>query len=226
MRSILTSLCIGALLTAAANGAIIGQLGVLDSSANGGVNPVTGAAWAAGDTYHLAFVTGGTRDATDPDIATYHAFVKQAAIDAGIGDATITWYCIGQSYNDPDRNTNAPPMTTSLGIILADGVTKLADDGNDLANGPDHTFSITETGGTYTGSVATGSSRKFGDPTQPKVEHGSANETSSKWWQVYNGNQTSQWHFYAISEELTVIPEPATLALLGLGGLMMLRRRH
>jgi len=44
------------------------------SSAQAGIvlvsdNPFTGAAWAIDDTYRLAFVTSGTRDATDADIA-------------------------------------------------------------------------------------------------------------------------------------------------------------
>ncbi|MGB1130239.1 MAG: sialate O-acetylesterase, partial [Haloferula sp.] len=59
--------------TAAALGSA-GQLGVLDlSTTNGGINPVTGQPWAVGDTYRIAFVTDGTRDATSPDIADYDA---------------------------------------------------------------------------------------------------------------------------------------------------------
>jgi VCBS repeat-containing protein len=182
---------------------LAGQLGVLDLTANGGINPETGVAWQVGDTYHLAFVTEGTRDATDPDIATYHAFVQAAAEAQGLGGAT--WYNIGQSYNDPVRNDNAPPMSTASGIFLMDGSTILADDGGaDLANGPDVNFNITETGGTYNGNVATGSSRKFGDPTQSRIEHGNSQRTNGQWWQVFNGQQASQWHFYAISEALTI----------------------
>jgi hypothetical protein len=60
--------------------------------------------------------------------------VRPADDAAGLGGAT--WYCIGQSCNDPVRNTNAPAMTSTLGIFLADGYTKLADNGADLADGP------------------------------------------------------------------------------------------
>ncbi|MFK7910926.1 MAG: Ig-like domain-containing protein, partial [Akkermansiaceae bacterium] len=184
-------------------GILAGELGILDpTSANGGINPATGVPWAEGDRYHLAFVTSGTRNATSGDIADYHAFVQAAAAAAGMGGAT--WYCVGQSYNDPSRDVNAPPMTTSTSIILADGVTKLADDGPDLANGPDHPFSITELGTSYLGFVATGSGRKFGTPDEPKIEVGNS---AANWWQAFNSPKTNQWHFYAISEELKIVRE-------------------
>jgi len=36
---------------------------------------------------------------------------------------------------------------------------------------------------------------------------------------------TATYRLYAISDELTITPEPGSLALIGLGGLLMLRRR-
>lgn len=52
------------------------------------------------------------------------------------------------------------------------------------------------------------------------------------WWRVYNGAQTSQWHFYAMSGDLIVgggsnTPEPASIALaMGGLGLLSFRRRR
>ncbi len=197
-------------LGTSANAVLIGELGVLDPGvANGGTNPQTSAPWAVGDQYHLAFVTNGTRDATDPDIATYHGFVQAQAAAVSMGGTT--WYSILQTWNDPVRDTNAPPMTTSSGIFLVNS-TKLADNGGDLANGPDVWFDVTEIGTQYVGRVATGSSRKPGDPTpgQTKIEHGSSDRTSGQWWQVYNGQQADQWHFYAISDPLSIVDAPYT----------------
>jgi len=191
---------------------IKGQLGRWKPWVNGGINPATGLAWAIGDTYHLAFVSSGTRDATDPDIATYNTFVNAAADAAGMGDAT--WNCIAATWNDTSRDANAPQMTTSLCIILADGATKLADDGADLSNGPDHYFNITEIEGEYNGNVATGGGRLPGDPNQSKIEHGNSTRTDAAWWRVYNGSQTSQWHWYAISEELTLMSDAAAGTLI------------
>jgi len=190
-------------------GPLVGQLGILDLTANGGINPATGLAWAEGDTYHLAFVTSGTRNATDPDIATYHAFVQAAADAAGLGG--VTWYCIAQTWNHPTRNTNAPPMSSSASVFLADGATKLADSGAALAGGTlAHPFSITEIETTWSGAVATGSNRMPGDPNQDKIEHGVSWAADGRWWQQFNGAQTNQWRWYAISEPLTVIASVAT----------------
>ena len=90
-----------------------------------------------------------------------------------------TWYAVVACWNDaenPDynaaRNANAPTMTTSYGIFLPNGA-KLADDGADLANGPDIFFNVTETLGVYDGNVGTGAGRMCGDPDQTKIEHGS-----------------------------------------------------
>ena len=68
-----------ALTAPSANAVIIGELGVLDSSANGGINPKTGVAWAPGDTYRLSFHTSLKRDATSTDINDYNAFVQSVA---------------------------------------------------------------------------------------------------------------------------------------------------
>jgi len=46
------------------------------------------------------------------------------------------------------------------------------------------------------------------------------------WYAYWRGPQTDEHPLYAMSEELNVIPEPATLALLGLGGLATLIHRR
>ena len=224
--STFVAVAIAGICLTAQSATVVGQLGVLDDTANSGINPATGAAWQVGDTYHLAFVTSGTRDATSPDIADYHSFVTTQAASAGLGG--VIWYNIGQSYNNPSRNTNAPPMTTTDGIFLVDG-TKLADNGSDLADGPDVFFNLTEDGvTTFTGSIATGAGRTFGDPGETKIEDGNSGRTDGAWWRVYNGSMTSQWHFYAISEALTMqaVPEPSTAILAGLGLMGLISRRR
>ena len=57
------------------------------------------------------------------------------------------------------------------------------------------------------GTVASGSPQAASSaiPAQSKIEHGNTDRTDGAWWQVYNGNQTSQWHFYALSDPLTVV---------------------
>ena len=69
--------------------AFVCQLGVLDLTANGGLNPKTGAPWAAGDQYRLAFVSSTTKDALSTDYKSYNAHVQAAADAAGLG--SVEW---------------------------------------------------------------------------------------------------------------------------------------
>jgi hypothetical protein len=50
------------------------QLGVLNLTANGGINPNTGAAWKVGDKYRIAFHTNGTTVTTSNDPEYYNDF--------------------------------------------------------------------------------------------------------------------------------------------------------
>ncbi len=96
-----------ALAATSANAAVIGQLGILEDTANGGINPKTGVAWAAGDTYRLFFVSSGTlADGNlSNDISDYDTLVQGAANAAGLGGAN--WYCVGESVNDGNVGNSA-----------------------------------------------------------------------------------------------------------------------
>lgn len=197
---------------------IKGQLGIWTPWANGGINPETGQPWAVGDKYHVGFISSGTRDATSPDRADYDAFV-QAAADA-VGWDSATWYAVVACYNDPEypnhtaaRDNNVPTMTSSYAILRPDGE-KLADNGADLADGPDIFYNVTETGGEYNGGVGTGGGRMMGDPGETNIERGDSTRTNGTWWRVYNGSQTSQWHIYALSDELTLESDAPTGTLI------------
>jgi hypothetical protein len=86
-------------IMAPAHAQLVSQLGILDLDANGGINPTTGVAWQVGDTYRLAFVTEGTTLATSTDIATYNAFVQNAADNSStFGNlGSVTWKAIGST---------------------------------------------------------------------------------------------------------------------------------
>jgi hypothetical protein len=179
-------------------------IGILQDTANGGINPVTGNPWQVGDQYRLAFVTSGTRNATSPDIADYDAFVQSAAAAAGMGAAT--WRCVGQSINNPDAKENtATGSEDGVATFLVDGNTKIADDYMDFwgrRRSLDHPWNRTENQTIYEGNVATGSDVLFGEST---VSNGSSFQSEGSWWQVYQGSAVQQWHFYAISDPLTVV---------------------
>ncbi len=81
--------------------ALASQLGILDLTANGGINPNTGEAWKAADRYHLAYVTTGTRNAESTDIADYNAFVQGDATGEGlavdINGVPVSWFALGST---------------------------------------------------------------------------------------------------------------------------------
>ena len=86
-----------AFTTTSSNAALIGQLGVLDLTANGGINPATSSPWQLGDQYRFAFVTSTTRNATSTVIADYNTFVQNAANASSLGLSGATWKVIGST---------------------------------------------------------------------------------------------------------------------------------
>ena len=120
------SICLCPFVNPARAGTIC-EIGILQDTANGGINPVTGNPWQVGDQYRLAFVTGRTSNATSPDISDYDAFVQSAATAAGMGAAT--WRCVGQSVNNPDARENTGTGTAdSVATLIVDGNNQIADD--------------------------------------------------------------------------------------------------
>lgn len=74
-------------------GPLVGQLGILDLTANGGINPNTGLPWQAGDRYRLAFHTRDGITAVSNDPAAYNSFVTaQAHLNPDL--AGTTWFAL------------------------------------------------------------------------------------------------------------------------------------
>jgi len=108
-------------------------MGILTAATLSGNNPATGARWAAGDTYRLAFVTSGARDATSNNIADYNAFVQAAADAAGFSGAR--WKVIGSTKTVDARDntsTNTSVDGTGVATFLMDGITKVSDNNADM----------------------------------------------------------------------------------------------
>ena len=139
---------------------LAGELGILDVTANGGINPATGKAWKAGDRYRLVFVTAANTQAVSDDLGTYDAFLQRLAGAAGIGG---TWKVIGSSSTvDARDHTSTNPDIDGAGepVFLIDGVTRIADGYKDMWDGSLHApINRDEQGNTdLTGRVFTGSS--------------------------------------------------------------------
>lgn len=206
------------------------QLGILDlAAANGGINPVTNAAWAAGDQYRLVFVTSAARDALSGDVADYNAFVQNVAVSGGLG--AVTWNAIastnadwgGTATVDARDNTSTNPATDGSGvaIFLIDGTTKIADDYVDLWDGTiDNRIDRTESngayvapagspfagfGGVWTGTDAFGANRGRAALGGDSADLGLTIAVNSQWTRRSEvGDNDLPLGMYALSEPLTV----------------------
>jgi len=230
---------------AAQAGPIQGQLGILTSETLAGNNPATGEPWKVGDCYRFAFHSSQFTTAESPDIETYNAWVQSLA-DASplpIGaDDGVTWKVIGSTAEvDARDNTSTNPEVDGVGcaIYLLDGSTLVASNNADLWDGEiQNPIGITELGtaflhwpftGTYKdGTKAAGQYGTFeplGGTSQ--IHQGQAAVTTNWIWRVWTADPpATQLPLYAMSEPLTVVPEPATIGLLALGGLALVRRRR
>lgn len=225
------------------NAALTAQLGILDLTANGGINPATSTAWKAGDTYRLVFVSSAFIPAvSSTDISTYNTFIQGLANAAGLG--SVSWNAIASTASDDARDNTGtnPTVSTGEAIFKMNGTTAIANNYADLwngtiasginldENGAAHrtdtawgafgaTFTGTNTDGTGTSTLQLGSG---GNSTI-----GLATEVTGHWINRANNNiSQGDYLMYGMSDVLTVIPEPSTALLGGLGLLALLRRRR
>jgi len=215
-------------LAGSAQASLMGQLGLLDLTkdygSGAGVNPATGNPWALGDPYHLIYVTSAMRDATSTDIADYNAFVQADASAAGMGTSVgVSWYVMGSTAT-VDAKDNAVITGPVFGIYDSKYV---AQDAADLWNlvFPSSNPVLTLTGSAknvHFGTLAGGTEHlPLGNSTVRREWSGWQN-WSSAWGSWAN---TTQAEVVGISQQLQIVPEPATLALMGLGGLGLILGR-
>ncbi|NNM30642.1 MAG: hypothetical protein HKO57_14065, partial [Akkermansiaceae bacterium] len=129
---------------------LVGELGVLDFTANGGINPNTGAEWAPGDQYRLAFHTDGTIDATSSDPAFYDAFATAQAAAAGLGGSwtAMVWVNTDESLPQGSSPVSSPVVRSGtddqtggagvggagVPVYAMDGATCIARNNADIYN--------------------------------------------------------------------------------------------
>jgi hypothetical protein len=215
------------LAVSAAAGPFKGELGILDLTANGGINPATGNPWAPGDQYRFVFITSGTTTATSADISTYNTWVQgladaSTAYDIGSADGA-TWKVIGSTNAvDAIDNTSTNWTVEDPGdpIFLLDGITVVANDYQDLWDGEvQHIINLTEQGNMLTGWPFTGtykdgtkssghssSGAALGGPGE--VGQGRSDVTTEWIWRQWTtATASEQTNMYAMSVPLTIVTE-------------------
>jgi hypothetical protein len=181
-----------------------------------------------GDQYRLAFVTSTTRNATSTNIADYNAFVD------GVAELIPQLAALGQDWKaiastsaiNARTNTSTDPTpagSTGVPIFLLND-TKLADDYDDLWDGTiDVVFNVTESGSAvaasfaWTGSLDDGQGSVTLELGTLRPRRGSTSVTSFAWIEGAAASNAAANRLYAISDVLTVVPEPSTTALLATG---------
>ncbi len=206
-----------------------------------------------GSQYQLVFVTSGSTTATSTNMDDYNSFVTQQAALSSSLPAGVTWTAIGstQTVHAMDNAVtyaNVPIYNTGGQLVASDSASLWSgaidspiiynQDGL-LAPAAQPVWTGSSSDGTPLGPLG-----EFyllpappylpGSYTSPTV--GVTSETSWQW--VSSGyfygplaNVSAEtFPLYAISSPITVVPEPATLvllgsAVLGLAGVLHLRRR-
>jgi hypothetical protein len=220
MKLIMIAGVVGLLSGTASQAAPKCQLGILDLTANGGINPATNAAWAIGNKYRFAFVTRATTQATSTSIATYNAFVTGVAYSSTLNLGGATWKVIGSTATlDARDNTSTNPSVNGTGeaIFLVNGTTRIANNYADLWDSAiNHTLDLDEMGvlfatNPFTGSFANGTKdtgNVLGNITN--LTYGSTTDTSAYWMRIYNDAPTSLHPVYALSDPLTIVDSADT----------------
>ena len=266
------------------NAALTSQFGILDLTANGGINPNTGVAWAAGDGYRLAFHTLGTITATSNDPAVYDDFAtaqaqQNPALATSSGWTAMVWVNLDGSTTQDLSPVSSPTVRSGTSddtdgaaqggagvpVFAMNGTTAIARNNADIYNSWSNPFEsgvgVTQADGTgnntqrlsgvfyspfldqngnqtvnpdaihgktnWTGGFGT-SVNPLGDTTdEVRASNGNANANNSgRVWNRFQADNTASLGVYAISEPLTVIPEPSSALLGSLAGIFLLRRRR
>ena len=184
-----------------------------------------------GDRYRLFFTTSEIRDATSTEAEDYNSFVQSVA-DASpvVGSWNLNWTAVARTPDTPAQiNSNTDPITPDFNRIPEeDRIPIYRVDGQQIWFDYQHMWeflnenvpsapTVTEIGTEYVGSVWTGTVNATDPGTSPLGTPtpylGFSGSKSSVWCCSGGGNRLDEYPLYAISETITVIPEPSSISL-------------
>lgn len=188
-----------------------------------------------GDTYYLAFVTAGSRDATSPLITDYDLFVTaQANSDPDLLALLTTWKVIGSTESVSAASHLGPissPIYNLAGQLVATGSSDLFDGSLGAPIIYDQ-HGISFQTYVWTGSRPNGS----GDPERELgTTHGTnlamtgySSFIDTAWILAAEAPQSDPFSMYGLSGPLVVptaaVPEPTTISLMMGPALLLLGR--
>lgn len=186
-----------------------------------------------GSSYHLAFITSGTRDATSTAIADYNTFVNaQAANNPSVtGTGVGVHYFVIGSTATVDASTNAPvsaPVYNMAGQLVATGSADLWD--GTLANAINRDeFGSPLNWEVWSGTTSAGLAGSGTELGSASPLSGLSSMTTADWIDRVGQTPPANFplSFYALSEELTApgIPEPSAFLILSTAGMAVFLRR-
>jgi hypothetical protein len=212
MRRILASLLVLLTLAAASLPSTAAPITVPS-----GLNP--------GDQYRLALTTSTTRTGDSADIEDYNAFVT--AVANSVPDLLAlgtTWKAIASTASvDARDNTSTNPFVATGVPIYALDDSQIAASNADLWDGAIiNPIDADESGNSITvlvwaGTQTTGEG--FGlQALGPGISiHGYSGSTDDNWIAATSGQTDFPYSLYALSDVLTVVPEPGSMALSAYG---------
>lgn len=175
----------------------------------------------AGDRFHLLFVTRDLRNADSADISEFNDFVSIVADSAGIGPTTagIRWFAVASTptINARDNAFVQAPVYNMQGETLATGFDDMWDGTlSSAVNYDEYSTAIIPRHHVWTGSRSDGTGKAGQELGQiAAIVIGDLKLSDGRWLDASASHILVDWHLYALSEPLTMVPEPSMLVTIG-----------
>jgi len=206
--------------------------------------PTAQAAFPPSDPYRIWFVTDAATVATSTDIAYYNGLADAA------GDTVLAgyeWKAVGGTAAISARDNTGALAVGDTGYSAAIDVPIYTTSGELVSNNNAGLWSGTllttlhmQSGGNpafnqsiHVGFLAGGDIRAAGAGSGPLGNTGGftvagaiATRTAGNMYNNHTSTPDTELSLYALSEVINAVPEPATMSLLAIGGIALIRRRR